>query len=73
MTVSLVDDWRAAWKWLSTWLVLLSTTALELYEQVPQFQTYIPPNVFHHLMVGLVGLILVGRLIKQGQSNAPTQ
>lgn len=69
MTVWLVDDWRAAWKWLSTWLVILSGTALELYEQVPQFKAYISDSVFHHAMTGLVMLIIVGRLIKQGQSN----
>ena len=69
----LVDDWKKVHKWLSTWLVGAAATMLQLYEMLPQFQANVPPKVFHHLMTALVILIIVGRLIKQGQSDAPPQ
>ena len=67
--MKLVEDWKKAWKFLSVELAILSAAALQLYEQVPLFKQYIPDNVFHNLMTGIVVLIIVGRLIQQGSSN----
>lgn len=65
----LIEDWRKAWKFLSMWLAAGAGIAMQLYEQIPQFQDYIPANVFHHVMTGLIAFIIVGRLVKQGESN----
>ena len=73
MMVKLVEDWRQAWKWLSVWLAAFAGTALEVYEQVPQFKAYIPDATFHHLMSALVVFIIVGRLVKQGPNAQPPQ
>jgi hypothetical protein len=67
--MKLIDDWRRAWKFLSVWIAALAGTALELYEQVPQFKAYISDNVFHHLMTALVVCIIIGRLVKQSPAN----
>jgi hypothetical protein len=68
--MKLIDDWHRAWKFLSVWLAALAGTALELYEQVPQFKAYISDDVFHHLMTALVVCIIVGRLVKQSPAPA---
>ena len=67
--MKLVEDAKTCWKWLSVQLAALAVVAMQLYEQFPQFQTYIPDKVFHNAMSVFVGLIIVGRLIKQGNSN----
>jgi hypothetical protein len=67
----LIDDWKKAWRFLSVWLAAFAGTALELYEQVPQFKAYISDTTFHHLMTTLVVFIIVGRLIKQGPDVQP--
>lgn len=61
----LVEDARSAWKWLSVQLAAVSVIAMQVYENVPQFQQYIPDKVFHNVMTVMVGLIIIGRLIKQ--------
>jgi len=69
--MTLVQDFRQAWKWLSVQLTAAAVIAMQLYEQFPQFQAYIPEKVFHHGMSAFVALIIVGRLIKQGDNVQP--
>jgi hypothetical protein len=64
--MKLVEEWKSAWKWLSVQLAALSVIALQLYEQFPVFQSYIPDKIFHNGMSVFVALIIVGRLINQG-------
>jgi len=63
--MKLVEDWKACWKWLSVQLASVTVVAMQLYEQVPQFQQWIPDKVFHNIMTGLVALVIIGRIIKQ--------
>ena len=67
--IKLVEDWKKAWKWLSVQLAALAVVAMQLYQQFPQFQSYIPDKMFHNIMSGLVALIIIGRLIQQGEKN----
>lgn len=71
--MQLVADAKSAWKWLSVQLAALSLIALQVYEQVPQFQSYIPDKVFHNGMSVMVALIIVGRLIKQEPATVDVQ
>ncbi len=77
--MKLVDDWKAAWKWFTTWFSALGILALEVYQQMQEFMPdivkAIPDNVLHRMMQVLLVCIIVGRLIKQGDKNAqsPTQ
>jgi len=68
--IKLVDDAKQAWKWLSVQLAVVAGIALELYEQFPQFQQWLPDKAFHRTMTVLVLLIIVGRLIQQGKKDA---
>lgn len=68
--MKLVENAKSAWRWLSVQLAFLSVAALQLYEQVPQFQQWIPDKVFHNIMTGMVALIILGRLIKQESPSA---
>jgi uncharacterized protein YlaN (UPF0358 family) len=68
--MQLVQDAKSAWKWLSVQLAALSLVALQVYEQVPQFQAYISDKVFHNIMSVMVALIIIGRVVKQ--EPAPT-
>lgn len=67
--MKLVEDAKHAWKWLSVQLAAVAVVAMQLYQQFPQFQAYIPDKVFHNAMSVFVALIIVGRLIQQGNSN----
>lgn len=69
----MVDEWRSAWKWASVQIAALAAVAMQLYEQVPQFQQYIPDKVFHHAMTGIVALIIVGRLIRRDDVQPPAK
>ena len=68
--MKLVEDWKKFWKWASVQLAALSVVVMQLYEQVPQFQQYIPDKVFHNIMSGLVALIIVGRVFQLDRKNA---
>ena len=69
--MKLVEDAKSCWKWLSIQMTALAVVAMQLYEQFPQFQAYIPDKVFHHSMSVFVALIIVGRLINQTPPNVP--
>lgn len=64
MKMKLVEDWKKLWKWASVQLAALSVVVIQLYEQIPQFQAYIPDKVFHYVMTGLVAFIILGRVVK---------
>jgi hypothetical protein len=64
MKMRLVEDWKKFWKWASVQLAALSVVVMQLYEQIPQFQQYIPDKVFHNAMSVLVALIILGRVIR---------
>ena len=71
--MKLVDDWKKAWKWFSTWLIGANATLVVAYEQIQTVKEYVPVNVFHYAVVGLLMLTAFGRVVKQGESNAPNQ
>lgn len=62
--IRLVDEWHKCWRWASVQLAAVISTAGILYEQLPQFQQYIPPELFHKVMPYLVAVIIAGRLFK---------
>ncbi len=69
----LVEDWKKFWKWASVQWAVFSAVVIQLYEQIPQFQQYIPPKVFHYIMTALVVFIIAGRLLKLSPKNADPQ
>lgn len=61
----LIEDWKQAHKWLSVQLAALVAAAQLVYPNVQSLQSYIPPTMFHYLMIGMTLLIIVGRLKAQ--------
>jgi hypothetical protein len=66
-----VQDIRNWWRWFSTWLTAASGTLLIAYENFPQLKDYVPDKWFHAIMGGMLVLIFLGRIVKQGQTDAP--
>jgi len=64
--VRLVDDWKRAYRWFSTWLIGATGGLITAYETFPQLKEYVPDKWFHVIMGVMLFLIFVGRLIKQG-------
>ena len=73
--MALVNDWKLAWKWFTTWFAGVGIIALEVYQQLqtfmPELVKEVPDNVMHRLMQVLLICIIVGRVIKQGSSPTP--
>lgn len=63
--MKLVDDWKAAWKWFSTWLLAMNGTFILAYEQFDTVKAYIPDKYAHMIVGGLLILTFLGRVIKQ--------
>lgn len=67
----LVEDWRQAWKWFSVQGAAILAIAPELYEQAHGMQEWVEPNLFHHGMAALGALVLLSRVVKQGEKFDP--
>ena len=63
--VLLVEDWKAAYKWLSVQMALLTASAAALYEYAPTVRQWIGEVAFHHMMVVLAILTILARLKQQ--------
>ena len=68
----LVEDWKKAWKWFSTWLLGMNATFVVLYSEVQAIQEKIPPKIAHYAILTLLFLTVLGRVIKQGESDGNT-
>ncbi len=63
--MKLVDDFRSAYRWFSTWLIAASGGLITAYETFPQLQAYLPEKWFHAVMGVMLMLIFLGRIVKQ--------
>ena len=68
--MKLVSDVRQWWKWLSTWLLAMNGTFIVAYENFDSVKAFIPDKWAHAIVGGLLILTFLGRVIKQGESNA---
>ena len=68
--MQLVSDFKSAYRWFSTWLIAASGTLIIAYENFPQLKEYVPDKWFHTIMGIMLGLIFLGRIVKQ---NVPPQ
>lgn len=67
--MKLVEDWKDAWRWFSTWLLAMNGTFIIAYEQFETVKAYIPDKWAHMIVGTLLLLTFLGRVIKQGQGN----
>lgn len=66
MKLRLVDDWKRAHHWFSTWLISVMGLVPVVYENIGFVQDYVSPTLFHNTM-GILGVLtLAARMVKQG-------
>lgn len=63
--MQLVEDWKTAWRWFSTWCLAMNGTFIVAYEQFDTIKAYIPDKYAHMIVGSLLILTFLGRVIKQ--------
>ena len=70
MKIKLVQDWKYAWKWFSTNMMVIATAIQGAWMYIPEdMKTNIPHNIVNILTMVLLGLGLVGRIVQQGDNK----
>ena len=70
MKLTLVDNWKNIWKWYSTHAVVIYTALVSYYAQMPAVdKASLPLWVIYLIQAVIVVSFVVGRLIKQEQTN----
>lgn len=70
MKIKLVNDYKSAWKWITIHLSILGGAATAMWEYMPALQSAVPQPLATKITIGLFASIAIGRLIRQGGSNA---
>ena len=65
--MTLVDDWKRAWRWFSVQSMAASVVLLGAWEGLPdELRQRLPHWLPHVLAMALLVLGILGRLVKQG-------
>lgn len=68
--MKLIDNWKNIWKWYSTHAVVIYTALVSYYAQMPAAdKASLPLWVIYLIQAVIVVSFVVGRLIKQEQTN----
>lgn len=68
--MKLIDNWKNIWKWYSTHAVVIYTALVSYYAQMPAVdKASLPLWVIYLIQAVIVVSFIVGRLIKQEQTN----
>ena len=68
--MKLIDNWKNIWKWYSTHAVVIYTGLVSYYAQMPAVdKASLPLWVIYLIQAVIVVSFVVGRLIKQEQTN----
>lgn len=68
--MKLIDNWKNIWKWYSTHAVVIYTALVSYYAQMPAVdKASLPLWVIYLIQAIIVVSFVVGRLIKQEQTN----
>ena len=69
--MKLVDDWKDAWKWISTNCMVLAATVQGAWISIPDdLKQSVPVWIGSAVTIGLLALGVAGRLLKQGSPDA---
>ena len=64
--LELVDDAKQAWRWLSMQAMTAALAVQSAWLFIPEdMKSSIPPNIVQAVTLALLGLGIVGRLVKQ--------
>lgn len=73
MKLELVDDFKDCWKWLSTQCMTLAAAIQGAWLYIPDdMKQDLPHNILTGATIFLLALGVIGRLVKQGKTDAPT-
>ena len=68
--MKLIDNWKNIWKWYSTHAVVIYTALVSYYAQMPAVdKASLPLWIIYLIQAVIVVSFVVGRLIKQEQTN----
>ena len=68
--MKLIDNWKNIWKWYSTHAIVIYTALVSYYAQMPAVdKASLPLWVIYLIQAVIVVSFVVGRLIKQEQTN----
>ena len=68
--MKLINNWKNIWKWYSTHAVVIYTALVSYYVQMPAVdKASLPLWVIYLIQAVIVVSFIVGRLIKQEQTN----
>ena len=68
--MKLISNWKNIWKWYSTHAVVIYTALVSYYAQMPAAdKASLPLWVIYLIQAVIVVSFIVGRLIKQEQTN----
>ena len=68
--MKLISNWKNIWKWYSTHAVVIYTALVSYYAQMPAAEkANLPLWVIYLIQAIIVTSFVVGRLIKQEQTN----
>lgn len=70
MKLTLIENWKNIWKWYSTHAMVIYTALVSYYAQMPAVdKASLPLWVIYLIQAVIVVSFVVGRLIKQEQTN----
>ena len=70
MKLTLVEDWRKAWRWFSVNAMVLAAAIQGTWLQIPDdMKASIPPALVSYSTIALLVLGVLGRLLKQGNEG----
>lgn len=64
-----VDDVKKAWSWFSVQIASFMGVAQGVYAELQVVREWIDPTVFSRAMAILAIILIVGRIVKQNDSN----
>lgn len=68
--MTLVEDWKDAWKWFSVHIATVMAVINGLQASVPYVQNMLTPTQLAVINAGLGVAVVWGRLVNQGSTNA---
>lgn len=68
--MTLVEEWRNAWRWFSVQAMALSVLVQAAWEALPaDLKQYLPHGLGVALSLGLLLCGILGRLVRQGRRS----
>lgn len=68
--MSLVDDWKSAWRWFSMNCMVIATAIQGAWVYIPDdLRANVPAHLISTVTILLLTLGIVGRLVKQGNKD----